>query len=190
MERIVILYSTVYGFTAGLCERLKAILEAAGHHVCTASIDDACHPLHQQLAQFDRIVIGASIRYGRHRQSLYRFIDAHLVLLHEKPSAFFTVNLVARKSDKDTPEGNPYILKFRRISPWQPTLIGVFAGQLDYASYGFWDRIAIRLIMLLTKGPTSGSSQFIFTDWRRFVEFGQAVLALPPPVRSAKHFVK
>ncbi len=44
--------------------------------------------------------------------------------------------VAARKEDqgKDTPEGSAYI-KFLLKSPWQPTLIGVFAGALYYPRY-------------------------------------------------------
>ena len=77
------------------------------------------------FAQYDRVLIGASIRYGHLNKKLYQFIDANLTQLQSNKVAFFCVNLTARKEDqgKDTPEGSAYIKKFLLKSPWQPTLI-------------------------------------------------------------------
>ena len=41
------------------------------------------------LSDFNRIVIGASIRYGRHSKELYKFIELNRNLLDRKESVFF-----------------------------------------------------------------------------------------------------
>ena len=66
----------------------------------------------EDIAKFDRIIIGASIRYGKHKKELFDFIDLHLDELAKKDNAFFSVNVVARKPEKNTPETNPYMKKF------------------------------------------------------------------------------
>ncbi|MGO3741737.1 menaquinone-dependent protoporphyrinogen IX dehydrogenase [Kerstersia sp.] len=179
MERIAIFYSTVDGHTRTICARLQAAMEVAGHEVTLVSLDQPEDPAFGRLQAFDRLLIGASIRYGKHRPAVFRFIAQHRALLDSKPSAFFTVNLVARKPGKDTPEGSPYLRKFTEQSGWQPKLAGVFAGRLDYASYGPLDRSMIRFIMWLTKGPTSASAPVVFTDWNSVDAFGQRFLSLP-----------
>ena len=62
-------------------------------------------------------------------KNLYKFIELNKNILNEKESVFFSVNVVARKSKKNTPDNNPYIKKFLRISKWKPKKIGVFAGK-------------------------------------------------------------
>ncbi|MCP1635181.1 menaquinone-dependent protoporphyrinogen IX dehydrogenase [Kerstersia gyiorum] len=178
MERIAIFYSTVDGHTRTICARLQAAMEAAGHEVTLASLDQPDDPAFAHVQNFDRLLIGASIRYGKHRPPVFRFIEQHRALLESRPAAFFTVNLVARKPGKDTLEGSPYMRKFIERSGWQPPLAGVFAGRLDYASYGPLDRTMIRFIMWLTQGPTSASAPVVFTDWASVDAFGQHFLTL------------
>ena len=86
---------------------------------------------------------------------------------------FFSVNVVARKQEKNTPNTNPYIKKFLKISKWKPKKIGVFAGKVDYPKYGFFDKYIIKLIMFITKGPTDTSQSFEFTDWSKVDDFAK-----------------
>jgi len=168
MPRTLIAYSTVDGHTLKICSRLKQVLEGLGHRVTLLDIGETSAP---DVASFDRVVVGASIRYGRHRPDLYRFIDVNREALERKPTAFFSVNVVARKAGKDTPESNPYVGAFRRKTTWAPTELGVFAGKLDYPRYGFLDRQIIRLIMWLTHGPTDPRATVEFTDWQSVERF-------------------
>ena len=170
MATILVLYSSVDGHTIKICHRLRRVIEENNHQVTLLSIED-CHSA--DLPSFDQIVIGASIRYGRHRQSVYDFIDHHLPLLESKANAFFSVNIVARKPEKNRPETNPYLRKFLRQIAWRPNQLAVFAGRLDYPKYGFIDRQMIRLIMWITKGPTDPATVVEFTDWQAVEAFGR-----------------
>ena len=96
--------------------------------------------------------------------------------LEKRFTAFFTVNVVARKKEKNQPETNPYMKKFIELSGWQPDKLVVFAARIDYPSYRFFDRLIIRFIMLITKGPTDTSQTYEFTDWTKVEEFAKEVL--------------
>ena len=89
----------------------------------------------------------------------------------KKKNAFFSVNVVARKSDKNTPETNPYIKKFLKKTNWKPKKIGVFAGKIDYPKLGFVNKNVIRLIMFITNGPTNVNNVYEFTDWQSVKKF-------------------
>ena len=174
MPDLLIVYSTVDGQTLRICERMKTVIESLGSRVTLASIDDHIPGLNA----FDAIVIGASIRYGKHRPSVLQFIDANLPLLDSKPNAFFSVNIVARKPEKNRPDTNPYLRKFLQKTPWKPRLLEVFAGRLDYPRYRPLDRMMIRLIMRLTNGPTDPSAVVDFTDWQQVDRFAQSIAAM------------
>jgi menaquinone-dependent protoporphyrinogen oxidase len=131
------------------------------------------------LSGFDKIVIGASIRYGKHQPQVAQFIARHQTLLERKANAFFSVNIVARKPEKNRPDSNPYLIKFLRQISWKPKLLGVFAGKLDYPSYRFFDRLMIRFIMLMTDGPTDPKSVIEFTDWQQVEAFALQVCEMP-----------
>ena len=123
------------------------------------------------MFNFEKIIIGASIRYGRHSQELYNFVNSNKDILNQKESAFFSVNVVARKLEKNTAATNPYIKKFLKISDWKPKKIKVFAGKVDYPNYNFLDKHIIRFIMYITNGPTDITQTYEFTDWSKVDDF-------------------
>jgi menaquinone-dependent protoporphyrinogen oxidase len=171
MAHVLLACSSVYGYTRRICEFIEAELEGRGHRADVVDLADAG----RDLASYDVIVIGASIRHGKHRPAVQAFISEHRDLLARRPGAFFSVSLVARKPDKNTPETNPYVRKFLRRIPWQPQLVGVFAGNVDYPRYDAFDRTIIRLIMWLTDGPTDPKARIEFTDWTGVRRFAEAI---------------
>ena len=172
MSHILIAYSTTDGHTPRICARVQRVLEQLGHSATVLPLEKA-EAL--DLGEFDKVVIGASIRYGKHQPQVARFIARKQTLLEHLPSAFFTVNIVARKPEKNRPETNPYLIKFLRQISWKPRLLGVFAGKLNYPSYRFIDRTMIRFIMLMTDGPTDPKSVIEFTDWAQVEVFARQV---------------
>lgn len=130
--------------------------------------------------QYDRVLIGASIRYGHLNKKLYQFIERNVEHLQQHKVAFFCVNLTARKEEqgKDTPEGSAYIRTFLKKSPWQPELIGVFAGALYYPRYGLFDKMMIKLIMTMTGGETDTSKEVEYTNWKKVALFAQKFIDL------------
>jgi menaquinone-dependent protoporphyrinogen oxidase len=172
MSEIFIAYSTADGHTLEICRRLKRVIEQQGHRVTLRSMDDG---LETDLEPFDKAVLGASIRYGKHGKQVYAFVKRNKKILESKPNAFFSVNVVARKPGKNTPETNPYLKKFLKQISWRPRQLAVFAGKIDYPRYGFWDRLIIRLIMWMTKGPTDPKAVVEFTDWKKVEAFGKLV---------------
>jgi len=173
---ILLAYSTTDGHTVKICERIKFVMTALGQQVTLVSIAQADT---LDLNTFERVVIGASIRYGKHQPQVAAFIAKHQAVLERKPNAFFTVNIVARKPNKTRPENNPYLIKYLKTIAWKPQLLEVFAGKLNYPIYGPLDRLMIRFIMLITSGPTDPKTVIEFTDWSRVEAFAHAVCALP-----------
>jgi len=165
----LIIYSTTDGHTKTICERITNFLNEK-NEVKITSLDQVANI---DLSDFNKIIIGASIRYGRHSRELYKFIDLNKKILDQKESVFFSVNVVARKPDKNSPDTNPYIKKFLKISKWKPKKIGVFAGKVDYPNYGFFDKYIIKFIMFITKGPTDTSRSYEFTDWSKVDDFAK-----------------
>lgn len=172
MARIIIIYSTTDGHTREICSYLMRVVEDHDNQVTLLSINDMQSV---DLELFDKIVIGASIRYGKHNIKVYEFIKKNLPILEKKPGAFFSVNVVARKPEKNQPETNPYLKKFLKQIAWKPQRLAVFAGKIDYQRYQFRDRLMIRLIMWMTKGPTDPKTNIDFTNWGQVKEFGQTI---------------
>ena len=171
MSSFLIIYSSTDGHTKTICERITNSLHLE-NIVKLLSLEDAKKI---DLSNFEKIIIGASIRYGKHSKELYKFINSNKSILDQKKCAFFSVNVVARKPEKNTAETNPYINKFLKISKWKPNKIGVFAGKVDYPSYNFLDKYIIKFIMFITKGPTDTSQSYEFTDWSKVDDFSEGL---------------
>ena len=165
-SKLLILYSTVDGHTKNICEYAIEKLKEK-KEVSISSIEES--DLYK-IEDFNEIVIGASVRYGYHRKNVYEFINNNKKILETKKTAFFSLNLTARKAEKNTPETNPYIVKFLKKVNWEPTIKGVFAGRLDYPSLDCANKLAILFIMVITNGPKDISQVYELTDWGKVDE--------------------
>jgi len=180
---MLLLYSSFYGHTRKIAEFIQADASTRGDAV-------EVRPLSQgaaDAAAFDALVVGSSIRHGKHHAEVMDFVRAQQAVLESRPSAFFSVSLIARKPARQTPETNQYVREFLARSPWKPQLIGIFGGVLDYQRYRVFDRHAIRLIMTLTRGPTDLHTNVEFTDWDKVREFSRGLSTLAASRRVTEH---
>jgi len=168
MHQNLIIYSSTDGQTIKICERIMSIIGDCK----IVSIDEAKN---ENLSKYEKVIVGASIRYGKHKPELYEYISENCDHLIDINASFFSVNVVARKPEKNTPLTNPYVQKFLSISQWHPSLIGVFAGKIDYPRYGVLDKFMIRLIMWITKGPTDTKNVYEFTNWDDVDSFAEKI---------------
>ncbi|MDU8925524.1 menaquinone-dependent protoporphyrinogen IX dehydrogenase [Pasteurellaceae bacterium LIM206] len=168
--KTLILYSSRDGQTKKIA---RFIAEKIAENVEVRSIFDNVN-----WQDFDRIVIGASIRYGHFDRRLYKTLKNNTALLQQKDTAFFGVNLTARKAGKDTPETNVYVKKFLRRIIWKPDIAAVFAGALFYPRYNLFDRLMIQLIMKMTGGETDPTTEKEYTDWQKVSEFAEKLKKL------------
>jgi len=175
MANILMIYSTTDGHTVQICRRMIPLIELQGHRVCLVSVAEAEGV---DLKGFDKIVIGASIRYGRHNPKVADFIKRNEKAIDSKPNAFFSVNVVARKPEKNQASSNPYMQKFLKKIAWKPKHLAVFAGKIDYPRYSSFDRWMIRFIMWITKGPTDPKAVVEFTDWAQVEAFGRLIASM------------
>ena len=166
MKRSLITYSTVDGQTKIISKKIAAF--ASHSEVDVLPISDQIN-----LDNYKTIIIGASIRYGKYRKEVYSFVEDNIQILNMKENAFFSVNVVARKPEKSTPDTNPYLKKFLSKIKWEPNNLGVFAGKIEYPKYKFIDKYAIKFIMWITKGPTDTSKTYEFTNWKAVEDFAR-----------------
>jgi menaquinone-dependent protoporphyrinogen oxidase len=172
MESTLIIYSSTDGQTKNICSRIGEFLS----NDIPSKIISLSDATKDDIEKYDRVIIGASIRYGKHRKELFEFIEINLDELTKKDNAFFSVNVVARKPEKNTPETNPYMQKFLLKTRWVPQKLAVFAGKIDYPKYNFFDKQMIRFIMWVTKGPTNIKNTYEFTDWNKVDSFAKELI--------------
>jgi menaquinone-dependent protoporphyrinogen oxidase len=175
IANILLIYSSTDGHTKKISLTLKKTIEKHRHHVTVLPLEDAAAT---NISDFDKIVIGASVRYGKHSSLIVDFIESNRASLETRPNAFFSVNVVARKPEKKDPENNPYLQKFLKRLSWEPNHLEVIAGKIDYPSYRFIDRVMIQMIMWMTKGPTEANAVIEYTDWDQVEKFGNKISAM------------
>ncbi|MDX1829688.1 MAG: menaquinone-dependent protoporphyrinogen IX dehydrogenase [Lutibacter sp.] len=173
-DKIGILYCSIDGQTHKICNFIKDKLQQNNQNVDLFSIDD----FNSKISNYKTFVVASSIRYGIHNEKIINFIKAHKKELDATKTAFISVNLVARKPEKNTPETNPYVVKFFKTINWKPTIVEVFAGMLDYQRYKFFDRIMIQFIMWMTKGPTDKNTKIEYTNWEKVAQFSEKLSKL------------
>ena len=171
MKKCLIIYSTTDGHTKKICEYIIDQIRDV-QETTLMTISDISQ---EELMNYDNIIIGASIRYGKHKKEVHEFIKKNLDVIKSRNNYFFSVNAVARKDNKNTPETNPYVIKFLKKTAWNPTHTGVFGGKVDYPKYRFFDKHIIRFIMWLTKGPTDITKSYEFTDWNSVTTFSKKI---------------
>ena len=165
--RNIFIYSTSNGQSLKICNAINKNKESL--------IIDIDKIKTVELNKFDQIIIGASVKYGDHNKKIYDFIKNNKILLETKKTGFFSVNATARKSEKNKPETNPYVIIFLKKTNWTPDNIGVFAGKIDFPNYNFLEKYIIKVIMWITNGPTDTSKTFEFTDWEDVKKFSDKI---------------
>jgi len=156
----LVAYASRDGHAAVIARRIAAGLDDAATH----DLADDAEPT-DRLKAAPLAVLVAAVRYGRHLAAAERFLTAYKGLAAPPPLALASVNLTARKPEKNTPATNPYLTKLIARHDLAPARRAVFAGKLDYPRYRWFDRQMIRLIMGLTGGPSDGVSVVDYTDW-------------------------
>lgn len=169
MNKILIIYSTIDWHTKKISEFLKDSLQSKGAETEVAFVLDEI----PSIKNYEKIIIASSIRYWKYHKKIKEFVDKNFEELNNKKTAFIWVNLVARKPNKNTPETNIYTKKFLKNSPWEPNIVQVCAGCLDYSKYNWSDKLMIKLIMKITWWPTSWDKPIEYTNWEELKAFGE-----------------
>ena len=172
---VPIYYATRDGQSRRIAAHIGAYLALAG--VRTSLSVAGSPPSAEEFEGYPLVVLIAAVRYGRHLAEANLFLAGYRALSRPPPLALASVNLTARKADKRTAEANPYLSKWLRREKISPVLATAFAGRLDYPLYRRCDRLAIRLIMLLTGGETDPTATVEYTSWRDVDAFAEAIAA-------------
>lgn len=130
------------------------------------------------------VLLVVAVRYGNHLAEGEALLKAHAALPARPPLALVSVNLTARKPNKQTATESAYLKKSIKAHGLEPVAARAFAGKLDYPRYKWSDRQLIRFIMWVTGGPTGGTEVIEYTDWDdvdRFADALPAAFGLPAP---------
>jgi menaquinone-dependent protoporphyrinogen oxidase len=170
----LVLYGTGEGQTAKVADRIRGVLAERGHEA--TAVDAADAPASLAPADFDAVVVGASVHAGKHQRSVRRFLQTHSEALATRPTAFFQVSL-SSATDEGRAQAAGYVAELLADTGWHPDRVGFFGGALRYSEYGFLKRLVMKQIAKRTMADVDTSSDTEFTDWDDVDAFAADVAA-------------
>lgn len=132
MARVLISYTTEFGYTRRIAERIAAALAANGH-----SSDVVDMSQQQSPCGYDAVIVGAPVRNDTFVDDVPRYVAEHAPELAARPSALFSAcpphehrTLGHRRALES------HVRDFRRRTGWEPDVIAAFAGGEPHATVG------------------------------------------------------
>jgi menaquinone-dependent protoporphyrinogen oxidase len=176
-RRILIVYASLYGQTEKIARYIAAYLATLGDAVTLVDANQLQPG--PAIGDFDLVLVGASVTYGRHQKSARRFVLARREALNNVPGAFFSVSGSAAS---EKPEGQAaarqYVDDFLRETGWHPRLTTMFGGTMAYTKYSPIMRWFIKRISARQGGPTDTSCDHERTDWAQVKTFAESCVEL------------
>ncbi len=181
---IHLLYATHDGQTRRIAEKMACVWKQRGtpfflHDLSEKAPDPALWPLEAIP------VVLSPIRYGFHLPEVDSFLRKNKKILEKQRLVLVSVNLTARKPNKNEPHNNPYFKKWVRQHGLPPALGAVLAGRLEYRLYPAWEKWIIRFIMFLTNGPTHFNAVVDYTPWDKVDALAAQIASLAGKERRA-----
>jgi menaquinone-dependent protoporphyrinogen oxidase len=175
---ILILYGTSYGQTERIAQRIAQRLEQLGF--ATTLVNAKSAPPHLSIADYNGVILGASIIARGHQPAVAEFVRRHSGDLNRRPSAFFSVSASAGSRN---PAGVAAAERVRDAFlaevGWEPGLRASIAGAVNYTRYNLLLRWYMKQASKKGGGSTDTSRDHEYTNWAqvdRFAdEFGAKV---------------
>ena len=156
--RVLVAYDSRYGSTAEVGNAIGATLAQRGARVEVRHVETI-----DGIAAYDRVIVGAAIRYERWMPGAADFVRKHRRELAATPVAMFFTCLALSQPDRARETVAGYERKIRSIAPEiVPISIKGFAGVLDYSRMTPMTRRFARLLLML-RGADAG-------DHRNWIE--------------------
>lgn len=144
MSRVLVVYGTKTGCTAGIAEQIGATLAEAGATVDVLPAEDA-----PDAAAYDAVVVGSGIRVGSWHAPVKSWVAAQADTLKARPTAFFTACLTMASDPGKADEVRAYTDPLIAETGVQPIEVGLFAGMNEPKRFSLPER----LIMKAMKAP-------------------------------------
>jgi menaquinone-dependent protoporphyrinogen oxidase len=167
---ILTVFGTGEGQTAKIADSITREFSARGHEATAVNVAEIDPEL--DLDEFDAVLIGASVHYGRQQKSIKKWVNTNRDVLVKKPNGFFQVSGASgAKNDEGLAEATGYVDKFIHATSWRPDSIALFGGALRFSEYGFLKRALLKFIVRNQEFETDESGDAELTDWEAVVSF-------------------
>jgi menaquinone-dependent protoporphyrinogen oxidase len=191
-SRVLILFSTSYGHTAQVAERLASRLRQRGFAVDVRRVEQL--PPSFSLEPYRAVLLGGAVYFNRFPKALRAFATARHQELARLPAGFFSVGFAgASPLASDRERAREDFERFARETGWRPQETAFLGGAVEYTRYG-------RPLRWFTwmfgrwQGARDTRRDYDYTDWSAVNRFGDHFAdglepprqPAPPPVRPSK----
>ena len=151
MSKVLVVYGTGTGCTAGIAERIGRAVAATGASVEVVAAKDAPDP-----ALYDAILVGSGIRAGNWHAPVKTWVAKNAQTLKGKPVAFYTACLALATDPTKVDDVRACTDPIVAETGVRPVDVGTFAGWNEPKKFSFLER----MIMKMMKAPEGD-----FRDW-------------------------
>lgn len=163
MHKLLVVYTTYDGHSANVAKRIAAVLERSD---CAVELCDIARTDPQRpIGEYDGVVVGGPLHWGKHAPKLTQFVSTNLATLNERPSAFFSVSLSAAGGREQQDDATRCLSDLLDETGWHPDSTSTIAGALLYTEYGFFKRWMMKMIVKRAGGDADTSRNYVYTDW-------------------------
>jgi menaquinone-dependent protoporphyrinogen oxidase len=168
VQKILVVYGTKSGCTAGVAERVGKALAGRGAAVDVVPAQKAGSP-----ADYGAVVVGSGVRMSRWHEPVRTWVGDHACTLKSKPLAFYTVGLRLVDPGK-AEEVRAYTDPLVRQTGVRPIDLGLFAGWNVPKRFSLIERLLLKTM----KAPEGD-----FRDWAA-IDAWAAKIAVPSGLRG------
>jgi len=167
-RRTLVAHASRLGSTAEIAAAIGEVLQEHGEIVEVVPVGDI-----DTVEPYDRVVVGAAIRYDRWLGEARRFVAAHADALQQRRVALFLTCLAMTDGDgSGGAKAASYANAVAALLPGvDPAAVGRFAGVLDPSRAPLHIRIVLRLITRFT-GVEEGDHR----DWTAVREWAEGLV--------------
>ncbi len=163
-HRVLVVYATKYGATAGIAEKIGQVLRAAGLAVDVQQAGQAGDP-----AAYQAVVLGSAVYIGRWRKEAAKFLRDNEQTLAQRPVWIFNSgplgegNAAEQAGDLGFPKGLRPIAERIKVRD-----IAIFFGAVDLAKLNPLERWMLKNV----KSPSGD-----FRDWEAIAAWATGIAA-------------
>ena len=161
MNRVLIVYGTKSGCTAGVAEHIGSTL---AEHGITADIRPAVDE--PDPRGYAAIIVGSGVRAGQWHGSVKKWLTANTESLREIPHALFTTCLTMAAEPEKAAEVRAYTDPLVEQTGIEPVDVGLLAGWNEPKKFSLPER----LILKAMKAPEGD-----FRDWEAVAAWTRSV---------------
>ena len=166
---ILIAFTTTEGQTRKIARAMQRTVETAGHAVTLH--DCAERTVRIKSADFDAVILAASVHHRRYQSALYDFVAAHLAALQQKPVAFVSVSLSVTLASGEA-EAQEYVSEFISETGLSVDAVHLAEGAIRYFEYSRSEASTIDLVVFKgQKTMPERNANPEYTDWAALEAF-------------------